>query len=780
MTRFLGLGGICFGMLFAVPAGALEVFGCEDKEPCCPSCSDPPGGHAEKQSDLGQEPDTSGGVGNGSSQNLPPPVPGREAELLRVIRAGSILRAGDTLVLSGGAHVFYRGYDLFAEEIEGNLATNVFTLKGNAKIIGADAVVEGGRITVNTEARTFTSEGASAVLRPSLFEGRVLSDVFVRGGETFGSDRIVFSRDSFFTTCDLDRPHYHIDSRKTEFRLNRRVILRDVRIHVLDRTLLRLPYVSIPLDDRRERYTPEVGQGEVEGYFIKNRIGVDVGERQNLDTYLDYFSKLGIAYGGRFGWERSRAEGFLRGYAISGQTDSLEFIGGYRQLFADQLLTVDANFQRRNFFNAPESTVFNSRLQYAVPQGQSLTRFAFSRNSNSTPNFETVSQTFTILDQRVFSSRTRLNTDLGWVKSDSFSRFGSEVTREQVDVRLRGSQDMTSALAELEYQRSIPVGETQNFRSGVERTPVVSLRSDSGRLFGRSRRIDWPFQVELSVGEFGEPRLANRVTRTGFDFQMNRRDAGRSKVGFQSNVRFRQGIYSDDTAQYTVGLNSTVRWNFATNSSLNVRHNYLKQEGFTPLSIDRTGRNHLLSVDAAYQALRTLSLAAQTGYDLLGEQSLGSRWQRVGVRADWRPREWFQLRSLATYETSVEKWSNLRFDLGWQAGDTLVSAAVRYDGIRQQWGSLNLYVEGLKYGRTKVSAILAYNGFLKRFEARQYSIRYDLHCTEAILEILENNFGFQSGRQINLFVRIKAFPMDTNFGTGRRGEPIGIGTGRDF
>ncbi|MFQ3676969.1 MAG: hypothetical protein SNJ74_03395 [Fimbriimonadaceae bacterium] len=713
-------------------------------------------------------------------RQLPGPVSGRESDSLRVIRAGSISRAGDTVLLSGGAHLFYRGYDMFADEIEGNLATSVFTLKGSAKIIGAEAVVEGGRITVNTDARTFTSEGASAVLRPRLLEDRVLSDLFVRGGQTFGSESLILSRDSFFTTCDLERPHYHFDSRTTEVRPSKRVILRDVRIHVLERTIFRLPYVSIPLDDRRERYTPEVGQGDVEGYFVKNRFGVDVGPRRTLDTYLDYFSKLGVAYGGRLGWESTRAEGFLRGYAITGQTDSLEFIGGYRQLFGNQLLLADANFQRRNFFNAPESTIFNSRLQYVVPQGPNQSRFSFTRNTNASPTFETTSQIFTVVDQRFFGPRTRLNSELGWVKSDSISQIGSDVTRQQVDLRFRGSQDIGTAIAELEYQRSIPVGETQNFRSGAERTPVLSLRSDSGRLFGSGTRWAWPFQAELSVGEFGEARLANRITRTSFDFQANRRDPGVSRLGFQSNLRFRQGIYSDDTAQYTIGLNSTFRWTFAPNSTLNLRHNYLRQEGFTPLAIDRSGRNHLLSADIGYQALRTLNLAAQTGYDLLGEQSLDSRWQRVGVRADWRPREWFQFRSLATYETSVQAWSNLRFDLGWQAGDTFVAAAARYDGIRQQWGSLNLYVEGLKYGRTKLSAILAYNGYLKRFEARHYSITYDLHCTEAILEILENNFGGQAGRQINFFIRIKAFPMDTNFGSGRRGQPIGIGTGRDF
>jgi hypothetical protein len=76
-----------------------------------------------------------------------------------------------------------------------------------------------------------------------------------------------------------------------------------------------------------------------------------------------------------------------------------------------------------------------------------------------------------------------------------------------------------------------------------------------------------------------------------------------------------------------------------------------------------------------------------------------------------------------------------------------------------------------------VSALLLYNGFLERFDSRHFAFTYDLHCAEAVLQIIENNVGFRPGREFLFFIRIKALPFDSPFGTGRLGQPIGLGGG---
>jgi hypothetical protein len=104
----------------------------------------------------------------------------------------------------------------------------------------------------------------------------------------------------------------------------------------------------------------------------------------------------------------------------------------------------------------------------------------------------------------------------------------------------------------------------------------------------------------------------------------------------------------------------------------------------------------------------------------------------------------------------------------------------RYDGIRKVWSSANLYVENIKIGRTSFSAILTYNGFTKQFDSQQYSFIYDLHCAEAILVYTQQNTGFRSGKDVALFIRLKAIPFDIPFGFGRRGQPLGSPGGVGF
>ncbi|MEQ1934977.1 MAG: hypothetical protein ABL962_14050 [Fimbriimonadaceae bacterium] len=243
---------------------------------------------------------------------------------------------------------------------------------------------------------------------------------------------------------------------------------------------------------------------------------------------------------------------------------------------------------------------------------------------------------------------------------------------------------------------------------------------------------------------------------------------------------YKQGIYSDDTAQYSTGFNGSLRYNLGTKTSANFRYNFLEPHGSTPFDFDRTGRYNLATMDLSVEPLRNFLIGAQSGYDFRLEQEQQTAWQSLGVRSEWTPAKWFSLRSLSTYDTFNKAWSNVRLDLAYNPGGTRVGIGARYDGFRHTWGNVNLFVDGFKMGRLKVSSLLAYNGYLKQFEARHFAFTYDLHCAEAILQVIDNPIGFRPGTQISFFIRLKAFPFDSPFGLGRSGQSYGTGTGYGF
>jgi hypothetical protein len=144
---------------------------------------------------------------------------------------------------------------------------------------------------------------------------------------------------------------------------------------------------------------------------------------------------------------------------------------------------------------------------------------------------------------------------------------------------------------------------------------------------------------------------------------------------------------------------------------------------------------------------------------------------------EYQPSDRLRIRGLANYLPEESSWGNLRADIAWKYGDTFFGAATRYDSLRHKLGNLNLFIDGLKWGRLKLSTLLLYNGYLQKFDSTHISLTYDLHCAEAVLQVLDNNVGFRPGREVLFFIRLKGLPFDSPFGIGRSGEPIGFGTG---
>lgn len=739
---------------------------------------------------------------------LPPADEG--SKLFRIISSGGWEQTGDVVRITEGAEFDIEGYHVIANEAEGNLRTRVFTLTGDVKVIGAREAIAGEQITVDFRNETYRSINAEAQLPPSTVGGRVRDDVYVGGAESYGNRRETRTINGRFTTCNREDPHYHIEGDDIVLRHGVRAIFRDLRIKVFGRTIIGIPYLAIPLDDRTYRYLPTVGRSPEEGYYIKNRYGVPLKNGNILETREEYMTKLGLGLGLGYRYNGKDVEGSLSGYGITGNIDTLTLENYHRQTFRFGTLTLENNYQRNNYLSAPGNTTYSNRASFDIPQRSGSTRVNLSRQGSDSGSFGSVNQTLGLQDNRAWGKRTRTSLDLTYSGNETRSQTlvqnpdnpdqfdPAELTteRRQLDVRFRGTHELSRATAGLEYQRSIPIGDIPDFFSTSDRTPVLSLASDSRRLFGERFNRFLPLRMEASVGQFVDPnkRLPSNapvgtigpdphIGRANLDVTMGRRELEAGRFQWDVGGRFRQGYYSDDTAQYTLNLNTGVGYRLGHDTSANLRYNYLRPYGFSPLYIDRTGRTNLITADISVRPIRSMILAAETGYDILrakDPQEGQSPFQQVGMRAEYRPYENVLLRALSTYDTSRESLSNVRFDFTWQPGDTLFSLGVRYDGYEHQLSSANLIIDNLKIGRLRFSTALQYNGFLKRFEAQQYSFIYDLHCAEAVLTVIEQGYGFRSGREIQFFIRLKAFPFDSPFGVGRQGQPLGTGTGRDF
>lgn len=695
-------------------------------------------------------------------------------------RADSASQDGDNVRLSGNVRFRFRDFDVTCDDAEGNLETEIFTLRGRVKVRGEGLGYQGEKVVVNFKDRTAEFERARTVIEPKLIQGPLKQNIFIQGASGTGSESRYSLADGICTTCELEHPHYHLSAREIEVFPENRMILRDARLEILGATILRVPYLSIPLDETAPRYLPETGQSRDEGYFIKTRFGIGVPGDETLDARVDLMTKLGLGLGTdlRYRDAGRLMSGDLRLYGLVGPRKTLTGSLNHRQQLGSVNLNINADYSRFNYLTSPNNTTLTLRNLATFPLLGGQTRIAYNRLTNQAPNFRTESQNIQLGDNR--SWRGGLTTTLDVNLSSVSSRSGTfDQVRRVLDLRASATQRFTSVDAQLAYLRTVPITESANFFSATDQTPLFTLRSDLHRLTGR--RSGFNLQTEMSIGEWVDSVRRRSVTRTHFEVVLPQQTFKADRLTMNVAGRFKQSLYSDDTAQFVFGTDAAIGYRLGERVGVNVRHNYLRPQGFSPLTVDRTGRNDLFGADITLKLRDDLTVAAQSGYDLLArDRNFPSSWQSIGSRLEWTPSDKFSLRLSATYDMFNEVWNSLRVESALQIQGAKFNIGARFDGQRSTWGAINIFGEGVRWGRLTTSFLLAYNGYTRQFESRQFSFLYDMHCSEALLEIIDNRTGFRNGTQISFFIRLKALPFATPFGRGTRGQGSGIGTGVNF
>jgi lipopolysaccharide assembly outer membrane protein LptD (OstA) len=140
---------------------------------------------------------------------LPQP-PGESDNKLHILQAGSINRVGNIVTLGGGAKVQYRGYDIIAQEIVGDLDKQIFDTQGDVHVQGRDAVITGDRVRINYVDNTYRAWDTNAQIQPALLAGQLLDPLYSKSKLSFGSQREIFTFDSDFTTCNYLDPHFYV------------------------------------------------------------------------------------------------------------------------------------------------------------------------------------------------------------------------------------------------------------------------------------------------------------------------------------------------------------------------------------------------------------------------------------------------------------------------------------------------------------------------------------------------------------------------------------------
>lgn len=255
---------------------------------------------------------------NDKAQALPDVLPGAYA---KEAQAAEITR--DSIEING-------------DTVQYSAQSSEMTAKGNVVVVYKDTILTCDSVSVNTQTKDCVADGsvqikmkgdemvikAAAVLynfdtkKGTFVSSKLHSDIMYAGSAQMKRESVnhfVMDR-AYFSTCSFDHPHYRGYAGKMDMYPGDRMIARDFRMQVQDKTLLRIPKYLHWLDRNRPRVSVTPGYSKEWGMFtltswkyyfneyIKGWINIDYRDRKNLawGPEVDYKTK---SFGkGAFNW----------------------------------------------------------------------------------------------------------------------------------------------------------------------------------------------------------------------------------------------------------------------------------------------------------------------------------------------------------------------------------------------------------------------------------------------------------------------------------------------
>ena len=216
-----------------------------------------------------------------------------------------------------------------AEKINYHLKTEETQLIGNAKAHHENTDLEAGYINVNWPTKILNafprsiSDSLYKTIKPTIIEkgrdpmvgnemiynldtkrGKIIygktkaDDGFYKGKEIRNEgDEIIYIKNSVFTTCDLDTPHFHFESNKMKIIQNEVVIAKPIILKLAEIPVLGIPLAIFPHQGGRRHsgwIMPAYGESRSRGQYIDG-----LGYYWAPNDYWD--SKFTLSFGDRQG-----------------------------------------------------------------------------------------------------------------------------------------------------------------------------------------------------------------------------------------------------------------------------------------------------------------------------------------------------------------------------------------------------------------------------------------------------------------------------------------------
>jgi len=189
---------------------------------------------------------------------------------------------------TGNVEVTYKGAKLTCQRLTVNPQTKVGEAFGNARLDDQKGVIEGSKIIYNFDTKTGIMIDSNFRANPYFGKAKKVDKV---------SDAEFIAFNGYFTTCNLDRPHYRINSKRINLFPGDKIQTKQDTFYVGNIPLMYLTQYNHSLKDPIMHVQVMPGKSKEWGPYLLTAWRYNLTENMTGRIYFDYRSDLGAAEG---------------------------------------------------------------------------------------------------------------------------------------------------------------------------------------------------------------------------------------------------------------------------------------------------------------------------------------------------------------------------------------------------------------------------------------------------------------------------------------------------
>lgn len=203
-----------------------------------------------------------------------------------------------TMVASSNVEINYGGVTINTQQAKINVDTNEIWGTHNVAIKRESDTIDAATFHYKLNSDEIEAESVTVAIRP---RDIATGNVYMSVSRLYDTADSKTGINGYLTTCDLDDPHYFVWAEKFTYTPNQRIVGNNVFIYSPIGFLplgYWMPTYVYELGKRNIIYlVPQIGQNQVEGWFVRNTFDYYYGPDKRGEAYVDYIEKKGIGLG---------------------------------------------------------------------------------------------------------------------------------------------------------------------------------------------------------------------------------------------------------------------------------------------------------------------------------------------------------------------------------------------------------------------------------------------------------------------------------------------------